>query len=64
MVAFVLFQAAAEYIGTTLRGIPASLDAGARMVSRFVTDHPVAALGSLLGALMLVLLLAGGRRRG
>lgn len=64
MVAFVLFQAAAEYIGTVLRGIPSSLDAGARMVSGFVADHPVFALGSLLAVLVLWVTLAGGGRRG
>ncbi len=62
MVAFVLYQAAAEYVGILLRGLPASLDAGARMVSGFVTDHPVVALGSLLGVLVLWVLLAGGGR--
>ena len=64
MVAFVLYQAAAEYVGIILRGIPASLDAGARMVSGFVTDHPLIVLGSLLGALVLWALFAGGVRRG
>jgi len=63
MVAFVLYQAAAEYVGVILRGIPASLDAGARMVSGFVTDHPVVALGSLLGVLVLWAVFAGGVRR-
>jgi hypothetical protein len=63
MVAFVLYQAAAEYVGIILRGIPSSLDAGARMVSGFVTDHPVVALGSLLGVLVLWGLFAGGVRR-
>lgn len=63
MLAFALFQAAAEYVGILLRGIPTSLDAGARMVSRLVTDHPVIALGSLLGVLVLWALFAGGGRR-
>jgi hypothetical protein len=64
MVALVLHQAAAEYVGIILKGIPTSLDAGARMVSGFVTDHPVLSLGSLLGMLVLWVLLSGGGRRG
>jgi hypothetical protein len=64
MVAFVLYQAAAEYVGTILKSIPTSLDSGARMVSGFVVDHPVFALGSLLGVLVLWVLLSGGGRRG
>ena len=64
MVAFVLYQAAAEYVGTLLKSIPTSLGSGARMVSGFVTDHPVFALGSLLGVLMLWVVFAGGGRRG
>jgi hypothetical protein len=65
MVALAPSQAAGEYVGTLLRGIPASLDAGARMVSGFVADHPVLALGSLLAVLMLwALFSGGGRRRG
>jgi len=63
MIAFALFQAAAEYVGTTLKGIQTSLGAGARTVSDFVTDHPVFALGSLLGVLVLWALFAGGGRR-
>jgi hypothetical protein len=63
MVAFALFQAAAEYVGTTLRGLPTSFGAGARMVWGFVTDHPVFVLGSLLGVLVLWALFAGGGRR-
>ncbi len=63
MVALALSQAASEYVGTLLRGIPAALGAGARMVSDFVTDHPVLALGSLLAALMLWALFSGGGRR-
>lgn len=60
----VLYQAAAEYVGTILRGIPASLDAGGRMLTGFVTEHPVAALGSLFGALFLWVLFTGSGRRG
>lgn len=64
MVAFVLHQAAAEYVGVLLRGIPASLDAGGRAISGFVTEHPVVALGSLLGVLVLWVLFTGSGRRG
>ncbi len=63
IVALVLYQAAAEYVGTTLRGLPTSFGAGARMVKDFVTDHPVFVLGSLLGVLVLWAMLAGGGRR-
>lgn len=64
MVALVLYQAAAEYVGTILRSIPMSLGSGVNIVSDFVTDHPVFALASLLGMLMLWVFLAGGGRRG
>ena len=62
MIAFALFQAAAEYIRALLKGIPTTLDAGARMVTGFVADHPVFALGSLLAVLMVWAMIAGGGR--
>lgn len=64
MVALVIYQAAAEYVGTLLKSIPTALGSGISSVSDFVTDHPVFALASLLGVLMLWVFFSGGGRRG
>lgn len=64
MIAFILAQAMAEYVGAVLRGVPASLNSGARLVTGFVSDHPVFALGSLLAVLVIWAVFAGRGRGG
>lgn len=59
----VSLQAAAEYIGTTLSGVPARFGAAVHVVQRFVSDHPIAALGFVAGVIVLVFLLSGRSRR-
>jgi hypothetical protein len=57
-------QAAAEYIGTTLSGVPARFGAGFHAVKGYVSDHPIAALGFVATLIVLIFLLSGRSRRG
>lgn len=59
----VALQAAAEYVGTTLQGLPSRFGAGFDAVKRFVAEHPIAALGFAAGLLVLMALLSGRSRR-
>lgn len=64
MIAFILAQALAEYVGAVLKGVPESLNAGARIITGFVSDHPVFALGALLVVLVIWAVFTGSGRRG
>ncbi|UCG76508.1 MAG: hypothetical protein JSV95_04210 [Gemmatimonadota bacterium] len=54
-------QAAAEYVGTTLKGAPGSWDAGVRWVKRLLSDHPGAVLAAI--AVLFLVWMAFSRRR-
>ena len=63
MIAVLLYQAAAEYVGVLLKGIPAALGGTVNVVADFVGEHVVVVFGGLAVLILLWAFLARGRRR-
>ena len=63
MIAVLLYQAAAEYLGVLLKGIPAALGGTVSAVADFVGEHVVGVFGGLAVLILLWAFLARGRRR-
>ena len=59
----VLYQAAAEYVGVLLKGIPAVLGRTVNLAADFVGEHAVGVFGGLAVLVVLWTFLARGRRQ-
>ncbi len=57
----VLYQAAAEYVGILLKGIPAVLGRTVNVVADFAGEHTVGVVGGLAVLIVLWTFLARGR---
>ena len=63
MIAVLLYQAAAEYVGVLLQGIPAALGRTLNVVTDYIGEHAVGVFGGLAVLIVLWAFLARGRRR-
>ncbi len=63
MIAVFLYQAAAEYVGVLLKGIPAALGRTANVVADFVGEHAVGVFGGLVVLIVLWAFMARAPRR-
>ncbi len=63
MIAVLLYQAAAEYVGVLLTGIPAALGRTASVAADFLGEHAVGVFGGLALVIVLWAFLARGRHQ-
>ena len=63
MIAVLLYQAAAEYVGVLLKGIPAALGRTGSVAADFLGEHAVGVFGGLALLIVLWAFLARGRRQ-